>query len=59
MVATDDFPVTVDKNNTVMVSAILYIHYQGYSKRKSFTSYNIMRAALDDERYAPVKQQLA
>jgi hypothetical protein len=55
---TNDFPVTVDKNNTVMVSGYSTSIIKAILNEKSFTSYNIMRAALDDERYAPVKQQL-
>ena len=53
-----DFPVTVDKNNTVMVSGYSPSIIKAIMNEKSFTSYNIMRAALDDERYNPVRARL-
>jgi hypothetical protein len=53
--STTDFPVSVDDNNTCMVSGASPSILKAIINSKEFSSYSIMRDTLDDERYSQIK----
>jgi hypothetical protein len=55
---TDDFPVTVDDNNTAMISGFSPSILKSVMNTKEFSPYSIMRETLDDERYSNVRENV-
>jgi hypothetical protein len=55
---TDDFPCTTDSNGTVMISGFSPSILKSVMNCKKFSSVEIMRFTLDDDRYGPVRGQL-
>lgn len=56
--SSTDFPVTVDENNTVLISGFSPTILNSLIERDKFTTETILRKALDDERYNPVREAL-
>jgi len=56
--STTDFPVTVDDNNTAMISGFSPSIMKAILNNDNFDSYTIMRKTLDDKRYNPVRELL-
>jgi hypothetical protein len=56
--STSDFPVTVDEEGTAMIAGFSPSILKSLIEGKKFSSIDIMRTALDDERYDPVRLAL-
>lgn len=54
-----DFPVTKDENNTAMISGFSPAILKAILKGEEYSPEVVMRNALDDERYVPVRKSLA
>lgn len=57
--STSDFPVSVDNNNTAMVSGFSPSILKAILHGKDFSPYTVMRETLDMDRYNPVRKALS
>jgi len=55
---TSDFPCTTDSNGTVMISGFSPCILKSVMNGKNCSSIEIMRITLNDDRYAPIREEL-